>query len=224
MQNEEKVKVHFGKQAKRFDSIYEAEKGFWKKNVDKLFRQVVKDRFNLTFKEVTDLKGKTVLDVGCGSGRYCLEFVLRGAEKAFGIDYASTMIELAKTYAENVKEERCQFICGDFINYDFKEKFDYTLAMGFFDYLKSPSTYLFKMKELTRQKIVASFPKKWKLRNLIRRARLFLANCPVYFYSRKEIEKLLQENQLSQYKIFNLSRDFIVIAETGQNHKNSAVK
>lgn len=224
MQNEEKVKTYFGKQAKRFDSIYEKEKKFWQKIIDKLFRQVVKDRFNLTFNEITDLKGKTVLDVGCGSGRYALEFALRGAEKVWGIDYAFTMIELAKTYAENLKEERCQYICGDFINYDFKEKFDYTLAMGFFDYLKNPSTYLFKMKELTRQKIVASFSKKWKVRNLIRRTRLFLANCPVYFYSRKEIEKLLQENQLSQYKIFNLSRDFIVIAETGQSHKDLAVK
>jgi len=225
MQNEDQVKAHFRKQAVRFDTIYEDEKRLWQKFVDKFFRQVVKDRFDLTFREITELKGKSILDVGCGSGRYALEFARRGADRIIGIDYAQEMIELAKGYAENIKENpNCRFVCGDFADHDFREQFDYTVAMGLFDYLKNPSVYLTKMKSLTRSKIIASFPKKWTLRSLIRKIRLFLAGCPVYFYSQGEVEKLLKENQISQYKIFDLSRDFIIIAQIGQGDQRLIFK
>jgi 2-polyprenyl-3-methyl-5-hydroxy-6-metoxy-1,4-benzoquinol methylase len=218
MQNEKKVKTYFRKQAVRFDTIYEDRKSLLQKLVDNLFRQVVKDRFNLTFQEIRELKGKSVLDVGCGSGRYALEFARRGADKIVGIDYAQEMIELAKGYAENMKEKaKCRFVCGHFTDHDFVEQFDYTVAMGLFDYLKNPSAYLTKMKSLTRSKIIASFPKKWTLRSLIRKIRLFLAGCPVYFYSKREVERLLKENQISEYKIFDLSRDFIIIVQIDQS-------
>ncbi|OGC83075.1 MAG: hypothetical protein A2W07_00125 [candidate division Zixibacteria bacterium RBG_16_43_9] len=220
MQSEEKVKRYFHKQAIRFDTIYRDRKSLWQKIVDRFFRQVVKDRFNLTFQKIGEIKGKTVLDVGCGSGRYALEFARRGADKILGIDFAQAMIDLAKSYTEDlVEEERCRFICGDFTKYDFSGKFDYTVAMGFFDYLKNPSDYLARMKDLTREKIIASFPKRWTWRTPIRKIRLFLAKCQVYFYSEKDIEKLLKENQISKYEIFNLSRDFILIVQIGQNDK-----
>jgi 2-polyprenyl-3-methyl-5-hydroxy-6-metoxy-1,4-benzoquinol methylase len=216
MQNENQVKTYFRKQAVRFDTIYEDRKNLLQKLVDKFFRQVVKDRFNLTFREIGELRGKSVLDVGCGSGRYALEFARRGADKIVGIDYAQEMIELAKAYAENIKDKaKCRFICVDFAHHDFGEQFDYTVAMGFFDYLEDPSAYLTKMKNLTRSKIIASFPQKWTLRSLIRRIRLLLAGCPVYFYSKREVERLLRENRMTEYKIFDLSRDFIIIAQIG---------
>jgi ubiquinone/menaquinone biosynthesis C-methylase UbiE len=220
MQIEEKVKRYFQKQATRFDTIYEDKKNLWQKLVDRFFRQVVRDRFNLTFQEITELSGKSVLDVGCGSGRYALEFARRGAEKIVGIDYAQAMIDLANRYAEELPEkEGCRFICGDFTKCDFSEQFDYTVAMGLFDYLKDPSAYLAKMKSLTRAKIIASFPKRWTCRTPIRKTRLFLARCGVYFYSKREIQKLLKENQILDYKIFDLSRDFIIIAQMAQSHK-----
>jgi ubiquinone/menaquinone biosynthesis C-methylase UbiE len=220
MQGEEKVQKYFHKQAARFDSIYEERKTFWQKVVDRFFRQVVRDRFDLTFREIGEINGKTILDVGCGSGRYALEFARRGAQRVVGIDFAQAMIDLAKNYAEDLAEkERCKFISGDFIKYDFKEKFDYTIAMGFFDYLKNPSDYLVRMKDFTKGKIVASFPKRWTWRTPIRKIRLFLANCQVYFYSRGDLEKLLKENQISESEIFDLSRDFILIARIGQNEQ-----
>ncbi|MFH0930689.1 MAG: class I SAM-dependent methyltransferase, partial [Candidatus Zixiibacteriota bacterium] len=205
------------KQALRFDTIYEERKSLFQKIIDRFFRQVVKDRFNLTFQKIRELKGKTILDVGCGSGRYALEFARRGADKIVGIDYAQAMIELAQSYADNLAEKaKCSFVCGDFMNHEFEEQFDYTIAMGFFDYLKNPSDYLAKMRSLTRGKIIASFPKRWTLRTPIRKIRLFLAGCVVYFYSKRDVEKLLKENQISEYKIFDLSRDFILIAKIGQ--------
>lgn len=214
MQGEDQVRSYFQKKAVRFDAIYTSKKGLFQKIVDRLFRQVIRDRFDLTFLEIREIKGRSVLDVGCGSGRYALEFARRGADKVLGIDYAQTMIDIAKKYTENEKQQaKCEFVCGNFINHDFREQFDYTIAMGFFDYLKTPSAYLTKMKKITSSKIVASFPKRWTVRTIIRKIRLFLAGCPVYFYSRGKIEELLKDSNILKYKIFDLSRDFILIAD-----------
>ena len=46
-----------------------------------------------------DLKGKRVLDLGCGYGEHCKLFVDRGAKRVLGIDISKKMLEIAK--AEN---------------------------------------------------------------------------------------------------------------------------
>ena len=43
-----------------------------------------------------DLKGKKVLDLGCGFGEHCRQFVNRGAEKVVGIDISEKMLEVAR--------------------------------------------------------------------------------------------------------------------------------
>ena len=42
-----------------------------------------------------DLRGKTVLDLGCGYGNNCRDFVMRGAERVVGIDISERMLEIA---------------------------------------------------------------------------------------------------------------------------------
>jgi len=46
--------------------------------------------------ELPDLKGKTVLDAGCGTGRFCMMAVQQGANSVKGIDLSPAMIEQAK--------------------------------------------------------------------------------------------------------------------------------
>jgi len=48
-----------------------------------------------------DLKGKTVLDIGCGYGHNCLDFVKRGASKVVGIDISEKMLDVAKKESAN---------------------------------------------------------------------------------------------------------------------------
>ncbi len=43
-----------------------------------------------------DLHGKTVLDLGCGMGGHCAEYVRRGAERVVGIDISEKMLEAAR--------------------------------------------------------------------------------------------------------------------------------
>ncbi len=74
------------------------------------------------FKKIGIKKGDDVLDVGCGTGR--VTYILHSLNESFitGIDISSNMIELAK---EKYKEEDyATFLCEDFMECDFKKKFD----------------------------------------------------------------------------------------------------
>ena len=51
------------------------------------------------FSLLPDLQGKTILDLGCGVGGHCFEFVNRGAKKVVGIDISKKMLEVAEKAA-----------------------------------------------------------------------------------------------------------------------------
>lgn len=52
-----------------------------------------------------DLTGKRVLDLGCGYGHNCLDFVKRGAKSVVGIDISKKMLALAQKEATDEKIE-----------------------------------------------------------------------------------------------------------------------
>ena len=43
-----------------------------------------------------DLEGKSVLDLGCGSGERCIDYLKRGAVKVVGVDISEKMLGVAK--------------------------------------------------------------------------------------------------------------------------------
>jgi ubiquinone/menaquinone biosynthesis C-methylase UbiE len=57
-----------------------------------------------TLELIGDVKGKRVLDIGCGTGRYCLHLAKKGA-KVVGIDSSPKMLE----YAQRKVTPDCQF-------------------------------------------------------------------------------------------------------------------
>ena len=59
------------------------------------------------FSMLPDLHGMKVLDLGCGFGEHCMEYVRRGAEKVTGIDISEKMLEAARR--EN-SDERIEYI------------------------------------------------------------------------------------------------------------------
>lgn len=55
------------------------------------------------FSLLPDLKGKRVLDLGCGFGEHCQRFVDLGAEAVVGLDISEKMLTLAKRKHSNPK-------------------------------------------------------------------------------------------------------------------------
>lgn len=210
----ERVQSYFQKTSHGFDAIYSSQKSLQQKIVDFLFHRVVQQRFGVAFQEIGELKGKKLIDVGCGSGRYLLEAARRGASRVTGVDFADSMLELARRYLE---AENFTNIAGlfkqDFLQFPENEQYEYLLAIGFFDYIPNPVDYLKKMKRLVTERLILSFPKKWTVRTPLRWSRLTLAGCPVFFYQKRKVENLLKSVSFHSYKLINLSRDYLAIID-----------
>jgi len=209
------VRDHFHHTAQAFDSFYGGRRGFLARWVDQRFRQDLYDRFRLTFEACRPLEGASLLDVGCGSGRYAVEAARRGASHVVGVDFAPRMIALAWELAgQEEVGQRCLFLEGDFLEIQFDERFDFSLALGLFDYTPDPVPFLRKMRALTRRKIVASFPRNTFPRAWQRRVRYRLKGCPVYFYSQSDVEAILVAAGLPGGQITTLQGDYFVAVPT----------
>lgn len=213
MSVEKRVKEHFDADAARFDAIYEDAKGPFDRFMDNVWRGVVRRRFDLTLRRLEPLAGKTVLDVGCGSGRYCLAYAQRGASRVVGVDFAPVMIDLARRHAERLGvADRCEFRVGAFPEAVQDGPFDHSTAMGFFDYVENPVPIVARMRELTRSTMVMSFPKAREWRVPFRRLRFLLAGCPLFLYTKERLVGILAEAKVTGYECAELDRDYIVVA------------
>src|SRR5204862_3728974 len=96
------VNSYFNREAERFDAIYERDKPMHQRLGDTLFRRVILERYSLVVNAIGG-PGATVLDVGCGPGRYGVELARRGAARCVGIDVAANMIEIARTQAARAR-------------------------------------------------------------------------------------------------------------------------
>ncbi len=75
-----------------------------------------------------DLRGKRLLDAGCGTGALSVEAALRGAE-VVAIDLSATLVKLAEERIPKVLGEgRITFHVGDMLDASFGE-FDHVVAM-----------------------------------------------------------------------------------------------
>ena len=76
---------------------------------------------------------------------------------------------------------------------EFKRKFEITLAIGLFDYIYDPLSMLKKMRSITSEKLIATFPRSGTVRAAVRKVRLTLYKCPVFFFSPQGVKRLLSE-------------------------------
>jgi 2-polyprenyl-3-methyl-5-hydroxy-6-metoxy-1,4-benzoquinol methylase len=210
------VRRYFREQAAQFDSIYEGKTpiGRW---LDRTFRSSIFVRYALTFEYAGDLHGKRVLDIGCGPGRYAVEFAKRGAAEVVGVDLSDEMLGLARQEAERAGvADRCKFQLGDFWNQNYERSFDVVIAMGVYDYLQDAEAWVRKMAATSRGKFMASFPKWDLVRAPLRRWRYKLRDCPVYYYTHERTEQILRNCGLNQFVLKDIpgrGQDWFVCAE-----------
>jgi len=186
----EKAGVFFHQFADRFDTFYEGKRSRWMQLIDRTFRRDMYIRFQRTFDQFGKLEGKTVLDIGCGSGIYVMEALTRGASHVVAVDPAPRMLELLRDRLQRAGlQERCTLIEGTFPQVS-AEPSNHVIVMGVMDYVEDAGSFLGSLRPLVLGSAAVSFPSKHWFRTPVRKLRYKLRNCPVYFYDQPQIEQL----------------------------------
>jgi 2-polyprenyl-3-methyl-5-hydroxy-6-metoxy-1,4-benzoquinol methylase len=210
------VNSYFNREAERFAAIYEKDKPLHQQLGDAIFRRVILERYSLVVNAI-GAPGVTMLDVGCGPGRYGIELARRGAAHCVGIDVAANMVEIARNLAERAGVTApCEWLVSDWLSSEIEGRFDAVVAMGYYDYLEDPLPHLRKMIGCARGRVFASFPKRWTFRTGLRIVRFKLSRGFVRFYSRSEVIRLFQEAGDPQFlSLVDLGRDYVAIYDSG---------
>ncbi len=85
-------------------------------------------------KMLPDLTDKTVLDLGCGYGHNCIDFVRRGAKSVIGVDISEKMLEVAESESADEKIEYLNMSMTDIAILN--KTFDFIYSSLAFHYIK----------------------------------------------------------------------------------------
>ena len=205
------ARAFFEGYAADFDHIYDdTGKGPIARFVDTRLRKEMRIRFENTFEALQPMAGRSLLDAGCGGGRYAIPAAKAGASEILGLDFSEPMLALArqKAAAEGVGNV-CRFENGDLLTYPIPEKsFDYSIAIGFFDYQADPAAALRALARATRQRIFFSVPKRWHVLTPQRYVRYRLFRCYIRFYSRADVERLAADLRPRATRIHDIGREY----------------
>jgi len=206
------VEEHFHKTYKAFDSFYGERKNIFARMIDYIFRRSMQMRYEKVIESIAPYENNSVLDVGCGTGRYSIALALKGIKKATGVDFAANMIEGANHLARKYKvDTTCEFLIADFMQQEFEGLFDHVFAMGVLDYIEDPALFVKRMMTYAKKSVMVSFP---AAGGIIQKLRKFkfekLQKCPVYFYTLEDIQKISQKVEARTIAIEKMAKDYFL--------------
>jgi len=177
-----------------FDAIYTGHKSPVGRFLDRWLRQDIYQRFDWVMRKSGEVRGRRICDIGCGSGRFVSACAKNGAAQVVGVDVAPEMLKLAQSLvADEGTAAVCRFENADVLNWKTDETFDITIAIGFWDYIADPAERLRIIRGLTSGTFLSAWPRLWTWRMPIRKLRLTVRGCPVYFFRRPDVYRMLQE-------------------------------
>jgi SAM-dependent methyltransferase len=92
-----------------------------------------------------ELRHKTVVDFGCGTGWTCVEMALNGVERVIGVDIVEQNLENARALAaKHGVSDRCLFARS------VDEPADVVISLDAFEHFADPSAILAAMRELLK--------------------------------------------------------------------------
>jgi SAM-dependent methyltransferase len=193
-----RVRDHFRAKAFSFDHLYDEEHA-----LQRLLRPGLFRRREFALDIVRAYDEPRVLDVGCGSGRHGELALEAGAAEWVGVDFSEPMLDLARQRTERFGD-RARLVTGDFVETDLGGTFDVVFALGLFDYQREPERFTRRIGELTAPggSVAASFPRWDWLKGPIRKVRYeVINNCPIFDYTRPQLERLFAEAGFSEVEI-----------------------
>ena len=195
---------HWEQTAQEFSTVYKKERSVLRRAVNKVFNRGQAERIYMTLKECKNVTGKKILDIGCGLGQASSELAKRGA-----VVTGTSLASNRRVFTGNKHELEgiYVFICDAFFHHVFDEDFDISIALGFFDHVEDSFPYLKKMKLVTNEKCIMSFPSRFGLQFPIRILWPRSQKYPLYVYTKKEKKRLLSPI-FSRFKIKEISAGY----------------
>lgn len=176
-----------------FDKIYSGDKNSFGRALDRWLRKDMYQRFDWVMRKTGNSHDKSICDLGCGSGRFVVALAKKGA-RITGVDVAPEMIKLASKLADREGVSSCcQFVCSDVLDWVTPQLYDVSIAIGFWDYVDDPRSRLRVIRGLTKTTFLSAWPRLWTWRVPVRKIRLTALGCPVHFYTRRQVKRLLEE-------------------------------
>jgi 2-polyprenyl-3-methyl-5-hydroxy-6-metoxy-1,4-benzoquinol methylase len=184
----------------------------------------------ITFADFPSVKGKKVMEIGCGLGTTTINFAKAGAVKVTAIDLSDESIALAKQSAEvNGLSEQIEFFntnAEELSKNLPSESYDLVFSFGVIHHTPHPEKILKEVHQFLKAdgqvKIMVYHRYSWKVLWIVMKYGKFKfwdtaklvakyseaqTGCPItYIYSRKEAKKLLEE---AGFKVMAIDVDHI---------------
>ena len=189
---------YWAKEANLWDRLYKEEKSPTSFFLQKRRKAIVK--------LLPPLEKKHIIDLGCGNGEFGIFCAERGALVTF-VDSSKAMTELTKT-ALRRKNLRGRVITKKIEDIPVREKFDLVFAIGLMDYVSNKEKAIEKCRQITKNQLIITFPKKYspfallraKWMTPIRRKILKIPQIQNTF-SKKEIKLLAEKHEFEIKRI-----------------------
>ena len=198
----------------------------WKNLNNDQFKQsvdLIRKRLKINKFSELQFKNKIVLDVGCGSGRFCVLASSLQAKKVYGIDSSKINIDYNKKKFK--KFTNIKFLFGDNVNLKIKRNFsDITISQGVIHHTVDMFKSLNELIRVTKKggKILLLVYGEHGMRwSLIKKLRP-ISN----IIGKKEIIKIMKKNNFPTNNIKHFIDDLFVPiqVQTGINHLTKYLK
>jgi SAM-dependent methyltransferase len=117
--------------------------------------RVANKRINDAITALVDLRGKTLLDVGCGDGTYTFELAACGASDVLGIDAADVAVQRARAESQRRNDTGIEFRTLDI--YDLirlESTYDVAIVRGVLHHLCDPERAISELSKVAHEIII----------------------------------------------------------------------
>lgn len=181
---------------------------------NRFVRRNVRVRFERTFLLAGRLAGRSVADLGAGTGEYCVRAIEHGASTVLAVDSAAGMIRrLSKLRDERQFGGRIYPLLADVNALPIVGGFDLVILNGVFDYTSDPTRVMSEAARICDGIMVASFPRYWAFRAPIRKRYWRRQGLDTFYFTRKRVAEVFGAVDARPLSIDRIGPIFLVVAE-----------
>ena len=209
----------FEREVRQWDRIYDGTGPTVVRAWNAVTRANVRQRFDATFSAGVTWFGATLLDVGCGTGRYLARAATLGASRLVGIDASPAMLAVAAerlaATGHSARSELYDGMLPDDVMIGVR--FDVVLVIGVLDYTPTPAPLLEAVAERCAGRAILTFP--WRLapRSVPRAAYWRFRGLTTRYYTLSEVRVLLSAAGLRVDNTARMGPLLFVVATPASN-------